>query len=217
MQVLLRTASTLARQCADAAQRIEIRPNTRFSVNQPGTIAERLAAAETTTQTAVQDVLELYRTRGEIRRLIGTANQEAVHALLVERDVLNTTEKVISDLIEQSSVTSGSSLGAIERRRRAYLSDEAPPARTAHSEAEITAALEVVRQRIQTVTTGTVMDYVEVPSLPETQVNQLRERLASLRRRRTALSDELAAANLKVHITLPSGVEQVLRKHQIIE
>lgn len=217
MQVLLRTASTLARQCAEAAQRIEIRPNTRFSVNQPGTIGERLAAAETTTRNAVQDVLELYRMRGEIRRLIGTANQEAVHALLVERDVLNTTEKVISDLIEQSSVTSGSSLGAIERRRRAYLSDDQPAARTPHNEAEITAALDVVRQRIQTVTTGTVVDYVEVPSLPEAEINQLRERLASLRRRRTAMSDELAAANLKVHITLPAEVERVLRKHQIIE
>jgi len=215
MQVLLRTASTLARQCAEAAQRIEIRPTTRFSVNQPGNLAERLTAAANTTSTAVQDVLELYATRGEIRRLIGNANQDAVHALLVERDVLNTTEKVLSDLIDQSNVTSGSSLGAIERRRRSYIPDESP-ARTPHNVAEITAALEVVRKRIDTVTTGTVADFIEVPSVPAEQVRALQERLAILRRRRTALSDELAASNLKVNITLPPEVERVLRRHQII-
>jgi hypothetical protein len=216
MQVLLRTASTLARQCAEAAQRIELRPITRVSVNQSN-LTERLNAAQQTTESAVRDVLELYATRGEIRRLIGNANQEAVHALLVERDVINTTEKVLSDLIEQSTIASGTSLGAVERRRRAYLGDEPTSGRVPHDAAEIASALDVVRQRIATVTSGTVVDYVEVPSLPIDQVKQLQERLASLRRRRTTLSDELAAANLKVSITLSPEVERVLRKHQIIE
>ena len=213
MQVLLRTASTLARACSDAAQQIEVRPTIRMSVHQNYPVAERLSETATTAYANIEDVLELHATRAAIRRLIGHANNQTIDALLAERDMLNTDEKYLNGLIKQitgEDTERGS-------RRRMYGLDSAGGARTEHDTSEVDRALENIRQRMSTVTTGDVVDYVEVPVLSKEQVKQLQTKVAALRRRRSVVNDQLAADNLKVHITLPADVERVLRKHQIIE
>jgi len=207
MEVLLRTASTLARACSETAQRIEVRAVARITVSQRAALIERLERLSDETYAHMQDVTELHWARAEIRRLIGEANQQKVHPLLVERDTLNTVEKFISEQLEQ--------MQAVSRRRRLYGDTGSLP--VAHNFEEVNSALVVVQQRLDTVTHGDVPDYVEVVALSPDQVTLLQDRLSALRRRRAALSDELAAANLNARITLPSSVLATLRKHKIIE
>jgi hypothetical protein len=210
MQVLLRTASTLARACSDAAQRIQVQPTTRISVNQTGEVRDRLAEIASEAQTAIADVVALHSARAHIRRLIGEANNETVDRLLSERDALNQTEKFLTTIIDAH-------LGSPESERRRRLYGDATQGRPAHEATEVERALETVRQRIKTVTTGEVTDYVDVPTLPKAQVKSLQDQLAALRRRRTMLNDELAAANLRAHVNLPDDIVSVLRKHGILE
>ena len=213
MEVLLRTASTLARACSDAAQQIEVRPTIRLSVHQNYPVGERLNEAATTAYSNIEDVLELHAARAAIRRLIGRANDEMIDSLLAERDTLNQDEKYLNTLIEQvvGKDTERTS------RRRMYGLDGGGAARTEHDTNEVDRALENIRQRMSTVTTGDVVDYVEVPTLNKEQVKQLQGKLAAIRRRRSMVNDTLAAENLRVHVILPPEVDRVLRKHQIVE
>lgn len=212
MQVLLRTASTYARACLETAGQIDLNATQRMSVHQNVPVSDRLQDVAETTLSALEDVLELYATRAEIRRLIGHGNDEAIDTLLAERDALNSQEKVLNTLIEALGDKSEKS-----SRRRLYGLDSGVAARLEHDAGQVTAALESIRQRMTTVTTGDVADYIEVPSLSKDQVNKLKQRVAAIRRRRTILNDQLAAENLRQHITLPAGVVTVLRKHQIVD
>jgi hypothetical protein len=124
--------------------------------------------------------------------------------------MLNQTEKFLTGLIDASTVSQEQ-----ERRRRLYA--ETGPARPEHDADEVTRALETVRQRIKTVTSGDVPDYVEVPTLSRAHVAELRDQVAAIKRRRTFLNDELAAANLRAHVTVSDDDAAVLRKHGIIE
>jgi len=208
MQVLLRTASTYARACSEAAQSIEVRPTIKLTIHQRDAVQQLHDEAETAAA-RIRDVVELHKTRMEIRTLIGKANDSSVDALLTERECyLNIVEKYLSSLIDNIS---GSER---ERRRRVYGNDSST---LAHDPAEIQRALENLQSRLSTVTTGDATDSVEVPVLPKAEIDNLRTMVAAIRRRRSVLNDELAAANLKHHITLSESVVNVLRKHQIID
>src|ERR1044072_1373972 len=100
MQVLLRTASTLARACSEAVQRIQVQSTTRISINQSGDLNARLEQIAAEARTAIGDVVALYTTRAHLRRLIGEANNETVDRLLAQRDMLNQTEKFLTGLID---------------------------------------------------------------------------------------------------------------------
>ena len=210
MQVLLRTASLLARACSDAAQRIQVQPTARVSINQTGEVSDRLAQIASEAQTAIADVLALYSARAHLRRLIGEANNETVDRLLTERDAINQTEKFLTSIIDAHSGSPES-----DRRRRLY--GDSAQGRPEHEAGEVARALETVRQRIRTVTSGDVTEYVDVPTLPKAHVKRLQDQLAALRRRRGLLNDELAVANTRQHVTLPDDVVNVLRKHGIVE
>lgn len=212
MQVLLRTASTFARQCGETAQQIEVRPTIRMSVHQNYPVEQRLNDAATTTYANIEDVLELHAVRATLRRLIGHTNDESVNELLAEKDMLNQDEKYLTGLIEQIVGKENER----SSRRRMYGLDAGSGPRTEHDTSEVDRALEAIRQRMATVTTGDVADYVEVPALNKDQVKKLQARVAAIRRRRSVVSDKLAAENLRLHVTLPPEVERVLRKHDII-
>ena len=213
MQVLLRTASTYARACLETAAQIEVKPTQRISVHQNAPVEMRLADIANATTEALAEVLELHATRATIRNLIGHGNNETIDGLLSERDALNTQEKILNDLINELADKPEKS---VRTRRWAGL-DPAGSSRLEHDTAQVTAALDTIRQRMATVTSGDVADYVEVPSLPQDKVKTLKNQVASIRRRRTVLNDRLAVENLRLHITLPPEVVAVLRKHQIIE
>lgn len=212
MEVLLRTASTYARACLETAGQIELNATARISVHQNVPVSDRLLDLATATLSALENVLELHATRAEIRRLIGLGNNDLIDGLLSERDALNSQEKVLNTLIEALTDKAQSS-----SRRRLYSLDGAGPGRVEHDADQVTAALGNIRQRMTTVTTGDLSDFVEVPTLSKDQVTGLKQRVATIRRRRTILNDKLAVENLKVYITLPSSVVTVLRKHQIVE
>lgn len=210
-QVLLRTASTLARACSEAVQQIEVRGISRLSVHQNVAVADKLRDLSETAYANIQQVLELYSTRAALRHLIGNANNEVIDRLLVERDELNQTEKYLNDLIEEIGAK-----GERSARRRMYGLDDANK-RVDHDVAQVQTALDNLRQRMNTVTAGDVAESVEVPTLTAAQVKQLQARVAQIRRRRSMVNDQIAAENLKVFIELPTAVETVLRKHLIID
>lgn len=214
MQVLLRTASTYARACLETAAQIEVKPTQRISVHQNVPVDMRLADIANATTEALAEVLELHATRATIRNLIGHGNDEVIDGLLSERDALNTQEKILNDLINELADKQEAKIG---RSRRWAGLDPAGSSRLEHDTAQVTAALDTIRQRMATVTSGDVADYVEVPSLPQDKIKSLKNQVASIRRRRTVLNDRLAVENLRLHITLPPEVVAVLRKHQIIE
>jgi phosphoglycolate phosphatase-like HAD superfamily hydrolase len=212
MDVLLRTASTYARACLEIAGQIELKPTQRISIhlNQPA--EQLLADIVAATTTALNDVLELHAIRAEIRTLIGRGNNEVIDRLLAERDAINSQEKILNDLIEKVA-DKESKVG----RLRGWADSSGSSSRVDHDAAQVTAALDSVRQRLSTVTSGEVADSIEVPSLPREWVKALRNRVAALRRRRTMVNDQLAAENLRQTITLSPELVEALRKHQIIE
>lgn len=221
MDVLLRTASTLAQGCVEAVQRIEVRSILKLTVHQYSqtvfadsravtvAITTRLSQDAETAMGRIAEVGDLYKARAEIRRLISIANIDRVTPLLTERNFVDVMEKHLNGLIDEMT-------GSGTSRRRLLFSAESA-GRVEHDASEIINALASIRQRLTTVTTGEVHDFVEVPTLPITEIQKLRNQVAAYRRRRTAIKDEMAAENLRRSITLPDWVVDVLRKHQIIE
>ncbi len=211
MEVLLRKASTLARACTQAASKIDLDPMLKLSPysHATGNHSSMLSTASDKLCDAITEFTALHQAQSAIRRLIGQANTETVNPLLTERDYLNSIEKMLTGILDGSKMVSEE-----HTRRRIYR--DTSNVRVEHNAALVQTTLTSLNQRASSLTTGEVPE-VEVPALSPHKIADLEKQLASTRRRRSDLMDELAAANLNRKIRLPENVVLTLRKHGIIE
>ena len=212
MKILLRKASTLARACAQAAAKIEIKSSNRVSVHAIGVgsgvstyapVPAYLENLSTTTQTNLEDILALLRAKWTIRRLIGNANADRIDDLLAEKAALDEIEKQYNLLIGR-------------KEERSYYRGDGSPVKVKHNEAEINHVLVGLRTRLSTSSATDVQDHIEIPTLSDTVIEALQQKVAAVQRRRSDLSDELAGINLTRFITLDDTTVAVLSKHGII-
>lgn len=220
MDFLLRHAGTLRQACTDAIAALTIEPTVRISSNQitdvsTGTsqVSARLAAESEAVRTRLKDIHELVQARGEIRLAIKEANQQSVDG-----------KPSVERLLNQKSVLDAhlallkTTLGKFKNKpSNPYARVRGTDSETKHDPAEVTAAIQTIRNRLQIVTDGSVVDYVDVPSLSESDLTRIERDIATYKRRLSEVQDELAAANLRSNITLSDFTVGVLRKHGIIE
>ena len=207
MEVLLRKASTLAKACAQTASKIDVNVLLKLSPHTHATSSDHdnfLRNASTVVSTHIKQVRELYHTQAKIRKLIGIANNDTVSPLLAERDYLNSCEKMLSNILD--SLDKGS-----EARRAVYGETNV---RVDHDATLLQATLQSLSNRSQSF--NETMPSVEVSALAPDVVIYWKDELAAIRRRRSDLMDDLAAANLNKTIILSNDITSVLRLHQII-
>jgi hypothetical protein len=219
MEIVLRKASTLEKAAEATAAKIDLETTLKLSVHTiPLNLSlqmatEILSKASTAVNERIQSVIDLHEAASQIHKLAGVANQKrvepnrSVDMLLDEKHLLDALEKIITGVLD--------TLPKQVTRRRSYDMDEST-VRIGHDPQVVLNAVGSVRTRAATLTSGSVPD-IEVSTLSDATVTQLRERVASIKRQRSDLMDELAAANLSQKIKLPDTVVATLRKHGIIE
>lgn len=212
MEVLLRKASTLARACSAAATKLDVSGTFKLSIyswDKNTNTGEFLTKTAQATSARVSDALELFEVCSQIRTLIGVANNETVSALLAERDCLNSQEKILVELLGLKVEDAET-----KRQRRYYGSSESSAnVKVEHNANTLDATLENLR--VRSATTGE-LPQMEVSALMPAAVSAFENRLAGIRRRRSDLMDELAAANLNKKIRLSDNIVRVLQKHRIV-
>ncbi len=171
---------------------------------------QTLVKASSEAAQRIRDVLELRRVQSEIRGLIGRANTHKVSELLTERDCLNSQEKTLVEILGIKKEDEPT-----RRSRRLYGDMSSENVKIEHDHRTLVATVDNLRARSTTLTTGTVPG-IELPVLsPEAYVT-FENDLATIRRRRTDLMDELAAANLSQKIVLSERIVKVLQNHRIL-
>lgn len=223
MEFLLRHAGTLKQACTDAIGALSIEPTVRISVNQitselpsevRDTARDRLATESENVRARLNDIRDLMEARGEIRFAIKQANQLTIGGLPSVEFLLN-QKGVLDARIGSLKATHGKFRGKPTDPYARMRNGETQHAK--HDETEVAAAIQVTRNRLQTVTTGDVANYIEVDSLPDSEVKRIETEIAALKRRLSEVMDELAAANLRARIDLSDKTVKALRKHGIIE
>ena len=206
MEVILRDASTLARACGQAGQKIidafTVDPEIRFSAHvmsgeNRDEIEELLRSASAKTMQDINDAVDLFRAQAKIRALAYKANSERVNELIAEKETyLLATERALKDTY-------------LERSMRVTRHGK-------HDAADVAARLKGITRRLQTVTNDLVSDSVTVPKLSEADTAKVEDRLSEVQRRLREVGREMARANFAISIVLPDDVVATLRKHKIV-
>ena len=206
MEVILRDASTLARACGQAAQKVidafTAEPEIQFSAlvingEQQNEIEELLRSVSSKTMQDIDDVFDLFRAQAKIRALAYKANNERVNELIAEKETyLKAGERALKDTF----------LGRSFRVR----------SHSKHDAADIAARLQGITRRLRTMTNDLVSDTVQVPKLSQDDTAKTEDRLSEVQRRLREVSREMARANFAVSIVLPDDVVTTMRKHKIV-
>ena len=207
VEIILRDASTLARACGQAANKIidafTMEPDIRFSAHvmngeKKQEIEEALRSASAKTMQDINDVFDLLRSQAKIRALAYVANSKGG----------------VSDLIAEKETYL---LAAVKALNDTYLERSIRASRHGKHEADdVAARLKGITRRMQTVTNDLVSDVVQVPKLSEADTAKIEDRLAELERRMREVKREMAHGNFANSIVLPEEVVTTLRKHKIV-
>jgi hypothetical protein len=197
MEISLKKANDLQRAVLAAAGKIDPAATVSvspFAQGDAGAVVQTAVTdGEARFMTQLGDAFDLMDAGYEIRRLLGDKNATSgVNTLLCERAWVEAQEKRLSAVLLAvlDSTDQYPSEDAIGRLARAQ----------------------------NPLTTQTYYDSarIHVSILTERHIAKMQGDLASLRARKSDLTDQIAGRNLNTKITLPDSTVELLRKHNLI-
>ncbi len=196
MEVTLRKAAALENALRSAATALPLTKQVKISIFADATVADSAKEVQAKLVQNAAEGVALIRAAFTIRQSIAETNaQSGISALLTEKAALDATEKLIT-----------SALGG---KVNEY--DEAVDLSIAQAQ------LDAARERAKAVVDRySREDSITVNILTEEVTDGLRKQLTALKRRKTALADELLALNMGKKVTISAEIEALLKKHDLV-
>lgn len=195
MEVTLRKAATFEAALRDAAKSLTLTKQISVSIYTDSTVAELVTAAQDKLKANLADATALYNAAFEVRGQIAEANAaRGVSKLLTEKAQLDATEKTIASVAGT--------------KHDAY--DEVVDSTIAQAQ------LDALAQRIKSGTQTYGRETIDVTILSEELIASLKSQLATISRRKSAITDELLGLNMFNKIVLSESTVALLKKHSLV-
>jgi hypothetical protein len=199
MEITLRKASALSKLLLETARGLPLTNTVTVSIYSTSTVADEVAAAQAKLATNVTKAVALTKAAFSIREAIGNMNAvSGIDALLTEDAGLSASEKLI--------------LGALGGRAVTFEDDS-----TDTSVVLAQSRLDAIRERQKVTATDRYSreDSVSVNVLGEA-ATEFQSELVGLRRRKTAIADELLGLNMTKKVTLSPQIVTLLEEFKLV-
>jgi hypothetical protein len=201
MEVSLRKAAQLSDGLTKAARNIKLGRIVKVSVHSISAIGDEVDAARLLLTTNVYKAMSLYDAAYAIRGLIGIANSESgINSLLTEKGSLDANEKLLNTVVSETN--DYDEIDTSDELLEAKMID----LRQRRAAANATSGIHY----------NGIQDYLSVDVVDSGQRASLQDRLNELRRRKSAIADELLVKNMNTKITLPTEVVDLVKEFKLI-
>ena len=204
--VTLRKAHDFERSLNEAAKRFQFNRTTEVSIHRDETVADLVAAAQTTLRANLASAVSLVRAAHSIRSSISTANADSgINDLLSEKAALEAEEKIIGQVVNGTEQRAGRGLF----RSPDYELDGASEVAVAQKQ------LDTLRIRAATAERPGA-ESVTVRVLDAAAIEGLSGDLANIQLRKKAIADELLGLNMATKVTLTADTVALLKQFKLI-
>lgn len=204
--VTLRKAHDFERSLNEAAKRFQFNRTIEVSIHRDETVADLVAAAQTTLRSNLASAVSLVQAAHKIRAAISTANADSgINELLSEKAALEAEEKIIAAVVNGSDQQIGRG-----RHRTDYELDGAAEVAVAQKQ------LEALRVRAASAERFHGAETVTVRVLDAAAIEGLSGDLAAIQLRKKAIADELLGLNMATKVTLTSETVALLKQFKLL-
>lgn len=204
--VTLRKAHDFERSLNEAAKRFQFNRTIEVSIHRDETVADLVAAAQTTLRSNLASAVSLVQAAHSIRASISTANADSgINDLLSEKAALEAEEKIIAAVVNGADQQVGRG-----RHRTDYELDGAAEVAVAQKQ------LEALRVRAASAERFHGAETVTVRVLDTAAIEGLSGDLATIQLRKKAIADELLGLNMATKVTLTSETVALLKQFKLL-
>lgn len=204
--VTLRKAHDFERSLNEAAKRFQFNRTIEVSIHRDETVADLVAAAQTTLRSNLASAVSLVQAAHNIRAAISTANADSgINDLLSEKAALEAEEKIIAAVVNGADQQVGRG-----RHRTDYELDGAAEVAVAQKQ------LEALRVRAASAERFHGAETVTVRVLDAAAIEGLSGDLATIQLRKKAIADELLGLNMATKVTLTSDTVALLKQFKLL-